>query len=65
MGESKLKKIGEINSYLFQENLVLAFSADWINVFGEKPKFIVLIDNDKLILQSQMFRQKKGDCNSC
>ena len=60
-----MKKIGKVSPYLFGDHLVIALSKDWINVYNSVPEFVVLIDNGRLILQSQMIRQTKGDYNSC
>jgi len=58
-----MKKIGKVSPYLFGDHLVIALSKDWINVYNSVPEFIVLIDKDRLILQSQGFKDSKGDCN--
>ena len=48
-----LTKIAEINPYRFDDSLIIALAGDWIETFGKVPKFIVLIDDGKLILQSE------------
>jgi len=54
VGGKKLKKIGIIQPYLFEDQLILAFSKDWINVFGKLPCFVVVIDEEgKIVLQSE------------
>ena len=40
-----MKKFGkEIETYLFDEYVVLGLHKDWINAFGELPKFETMID---------------------
>ena len=58
-----MKKIGKVSPYLFGDHLVIALSKDWINVYKNIPEFIVIIDKNRIILQSQMFKDTKGDCN--
>jgi len=48
-----LTKIAEINPYRFDDSLIIVLAGDWIETFGKVPKFIVLIDDGRLILQSE------------
>ena len=34
----------EVSSYLFLDHIILALSKDWLNLFGELPKFVVFFD---------------------
>ena len=51
---SSMKKFGkEIETYLFDEYVVLGLHKDWINAFGELPKFETMLDSQgRLILKS-------------
>jgi len=51
-----MKKVNEVTSYLFGENLILSLSKDWINVFSTLPKFSTEIKNGRLILTSQIIK---------
>jgi len=42
-----MKKITEVKSYLFDNYLIVSLSKDWVNVFGEIPRFKVVLDNKK------------------
>lgn len=53
IGVINLSKITEINPYRYENSLIIALSGDWIETFGKVPKFIVLIDDGRLILQSE------------
>ena len=57
-----MKKIGTVQPYLFEEQLILALTKDWINAFGCVPTFEVLIDDKKnLVLKSKMPLKIKGE----
>lgn len=48
-----MKKIGQANTFLFEDHIILSFSKDWIEQFGELPKFDILLDDSgKLHLRS-------------
>jgi len=51
-----LKKnfITKITPYLFEDNLILSLSHDWIKVFKKIPDFEVIIDNtNRLVIRSK------------
>lgn len=49
-----MKKFGkEVNTFVFDDYIILGLAKDWINAFGELPKFESFIDkNGRLILKS-------------
>ena len=49
-----MKKFGkEIETYLFDEYVVLGLHKDWIKAFGELPKFETMLDSHgRLVLKS-------------
>jgi len=54
-----MKKISEITSYLFDSNLLISLSKDWINIFEGMPKFSAEFKNGKLVLTSQTIKEKE------
>jgi len=52
-GKIKLNKISEVNPYVFNDALIISLSSEWIEVFEKIPKFSVLIEKGRLILQSE------------
>ena len=38
------KKLGEVSPYLFEGFLLISLDNNWSKIFGEKPRFEVLID---------------------
>jgi len=56
-----MKKIGEVTSYLFGNNIILGLDQRWLNAFEGLPKFSVLLDNEnRLVLKSQKVRKSGG-----
>jgi len=53
--------ISEVTSYLFGDNLLISLSKDWLNIFEGMPKFSVEIKNKKLVLSSQIIKEKKNN----
>ena len=54
-----MKKITKVDSYLFDNFVLIAFSKDWINLMNAIPQFDVLIDEDsKLHLVSKQVIKK-------
>lgn len=52
--------LGEITPYFFEGKLIISLSKEWIESFGNIPKFEVKIDkNKKLVLQSKSSIQKE------
>jgi len=51
-----MKKFGkEVGTFLFDEYVILGLHKDWINAFGELPKFESMIDGKgHLVLKSTM-----------
>ena len=54
-----MKKINEITSYLFENNLLISLSKDWINIFEGMPKFSAEYKNGRLVLTSQTIQGKE------
>jgi len=49
-----MKKISEVKSYMFDNNIIIAFSINWLNVFQQMPEFEVFVNkNNKLQLVSK------------
>jgi len=42
-----MEKVGKAKTTLFEDFLVLGLHKDWMDVFGELPKFEVQIDSKK------------------
>jgi len=61
--EMKNKQIGVITPLLFENNLLITLSKDWINVFEQLPTFKVQVDSNKrLNLTSQeQIKKVKGE----
>lgn len=52
-----MKELGNVQSYLFGDHVIVAFDKNWINLFGGLPVFRIIIDDKgKLCLQSQVIR---------
>ena len=52
--EMKNKQIGVVTPLLFENNLLITLSKDWIDVFERLPTFKVQVDNNRrLNLTSQ------------
>lgn len=45
-------KIAENKPYVFENNLIISISSNWIKVFKGIPKFSVTITKNKLVLES-------------
>jgi|APSaa5957512535_1039671.scaffolds.fasta_scaffold14406_3 hypothetical protein len=55
-----MKELGKVQSYLFDDHVIVSFDKEWINLFGGLPVFSITIDDaGKLCLQSQKVRR---DC---
>jgi len=39
-----MKKLGEFDSFLFEDHIIISLDRKWLEVFGELPKFEVAID---------------------
>jgi len=61
--EMKRKQIGIITPLLFEDNLLITLSKDWIGVFEKLPTFKVQVDSNKrLNLTSQdQIKKIKGE----
>jgi hypothetical protein len=46
MIQADVKKIGEYDSFLFDDHLIISLDKNWIKVFGELPRFEVTVDDD-------------------
>jgi len=44
VGRTQMKKISHITSYLFESQLIISLSKDWMKTFGGLPQFDVFID---------------------
>ena len=44
VGRTQMKKISHITSYLFESQLIISLSRDWMKTFGGLPQFDVFID---------------------
>jgi len=55
-----LKTITVVKPLIFEDNLLLAFTKDWIEKFGKIPEFEIKIINKRLHIIS---RQTLGDRN--
>ena len=44
VGATQMKKISHITSYLFENQLIISLSKDWMKTFGGLPQFDVFID---------------------
>jgi len=54
-----MKKLSQIDPYLFENQLIIAISNEWISVFGRIPRFDVIFDDEgRLILQSEPAQQE-------
>ena len=52
-----MKELGKVQSYLFDEHVIVSFDKKWINLFGGLPVFRIIIDDEgKLCLQSQVIK---------
>ena len=52
-----MKGLGNVQSYLFGDHVIVAFDKDWINLVGGLPVFRIVIDDEgKLCLQSQVVK---------
>lgn len=61
--EMKSKQIGIVTPLLFEDNLLITLSKDWIGVFEKLPTFKVQVDSNKrLNLTSQdQIKKTKGE----
>jgi len=49
--------LGQVQSYLFDEHVIVSFEKEWINLLGGLPVFKIIIDDKgRLCLQSQVIR---------
>ena len=49
--------LGQVQSYLFDEHVIVSFDKKWINLLGGLPVFKIIIDDKgRLCLQSQVIR---------
>lgn len=58
----KEKQIANVTPYLMGDHLILALSNKWIEVFGRIPNFVVVIEENYLIIKSpkiQKIRNRK------
>jgi len=52
-----MKELGKVQTYLFDDHVIISFDKKWINLFGGLPVFRIIIDNEnRLCLQSQVIR---------
>lgn len=53
-----MKRLCFVEPYLFENNLIIALADEWINVLGKLPKFEVLYENGKLVIQTESKKVK-------
>lgn len=52
-----MKELGKVQSYLFDEYVIVSFDKKWINLFGGLPVFKIIIDDEgRICLQSQVVK---------
>jgi hypothetical protein len=44
LGELTMKKIAKVVPHMYEDNLVLALSKDWVTLYGKYPEFDVYVD---------------------
>lgn len=49
-----MKKIGEINPYLFEDFLVISIKKEWLNVWKKIPSFLVYADGKKFLIKADI-----------
>jgi hypothetical protein len=55
-----MKKIAKVVPHLYEDNLVLALSKDWITLYGRYPEFDVYVDrNLRLHLVAREVKNKQ------
>ena len=58
-----MKELGKVQSYLFDEHIIIYFDKKWINLFGGLPVFKIIIDSKgRLCLQSQIIKSVVVGC---
>lgn len=40
-----MKKLGEFDSFLFENHIIISLDKKWLEAFGELPKFEAVIDD--------------------
>ena len=59
-----MTRLGTISPLIFQDNLIISLTKDWINHFQSVPKFDVSIDKKgRLCIISKDLSQKGGKNN--
>jgi len=58
-----MRVLGKVQSYLFDEHVIVSFDKKWIDLFGGLPVFKIIIDDKgRLCLQSQVIRSGGALC---
>jgi len=56
-----MKKLAEITPLLFEDHLIISIKKDWIDVWGQIPKFSVAVGKDsQLIIKSKPVDVKRS-----
>ena len=61
VGRTQMKKISHITSYLFENQLIISLSKDWMKTFGGLPQFDVFIDSKNKLVIISKDRIRSGD----
>ena len=49
----------QVTPFLFERNLIISLSSEWLSLFDTLPKFEVYVDsNNRIVLKSQPFKEK-------
>ena len=50
-----------ITPFVFEDNLIISLSKEWLSIFDQIPKFDVEIKNNKLVLSSQIISRENSE----